>query len=118
MNMKTSALPIILYISFVLISLSTQAKVPHCIQKRINAIAAQPVWNPPATVYEYVYQNKRTFLFSSNCCDQFNELYDEECNRICAPSGGFTGRGDGKCPDFATTAKIVGKVWQDPRTRG
>ncbi len=56
------------------------------------------------------------YLFSSNCCDQFNTLYDESCNRICAPSGGFTGRGDGRCRDFNQVAKYLGKVWLDQRS--
>jgi len=78
-------------------------------------IKQEPVWNPPAQVDEYMYKNKQVFLFSSNCCDQYNMLYDNQCNLVCAPSGGFAGRGDGKCPDFFETAKHIKLIWKDPR---
>lgn len=41
------------------------------------------------------------YLFTPLCCDQFNPLYDAEGRFICAPSGGFGGAGDGKCPAWA-----------------
>src|SRR5688500_15649158 len=34
----------------------------------------------------------------SGCCDQLNPLFDAEGKYVCAPDGGFTGRGDGQCP--------------------
>lgn len=40
----------------------------------------------------------RLYLIMSPCCDQFNYLYTAEGVRVCAPSGGLTGRGDGRCP--------------------
>jgi len=86
-----------------------------CIQQKIDSIKVQPRWNPPAQVDEYIYNRKRVYLFSSDCCDQYNTLYDEACNYICAPSGGFTGRGDGRCTDFKTAAQFVRTVWKDPR---
>jgi len=89
--------------------------LPVCITKKIDMIKQEPVWNPPAQVDEYMYKNKQVFLFSSNCCDQYNMLYDNQCNLICAPSGGFAGRGDGKCPDFFETAKHIKLIWKDPR---
>ncbi len=89
--------------------------VPDCVQKKINQIKAQAKWNPPAQVNEYQYKGQRVFLFSSDCCDQFNYLYSESCTTICAPSGGFTGRGDGKCSDFDQVATFVKLIWKDPR---
>jgi hypothetical protein len=91
------------------------ADIPTCVQKKINDIKAQPKWNPPATVTEYLYNGKTVFLFTSDCCDQYNVLYDNNCNYICAPSGGFTGQGDGKCKYFYTTATLVREVWKDTR---
>jgi hypothetical protein len=38
------------------------------------------------------------YLFTPMCCDQFTRLYDAEGRFICAPSGGFSGAGDGTCP--------------------
>ena len=89
--------------------------IPSCIQARIDSIKQQPVWNPPAEITEYRYNGKRVFLFSSDCCDQFSQVVDERCNYLCAPSGGITGKGDGKCPDFDEKAELVKVVWKDER---
>jgi hypothetical protein len=89
--------------------------VPDCIQQKIQDIKSQPKWNPPAEVNEYEYQGKRVYLFSSNCCDQWNVAYDKNCTAVCAPSGGFSGGGDGKCRDFFETARHTRLVWKDER---
>ena len=91
------------------------AQVPTCIQAKIDTILNNPRWNPPAQVNEYSYKGKRVFLFSAPCCDQYEELFDENCTYLCAPSGGFTGRGDSKCPDFKDSATFVKLVWKDER---
>ena len=89
--------------------------IPACIWQKIETIKSEPKWNPPAQVDEYIYNGQHVFLFSSNCCDQFNVAYDENCKAICAPSGGIAGSGDRKCLDFSSTAKFVKQVWKDPR---
>lgn len=89
--------------------------IPACIQNKIDYIKSQPKWNPLAEVNEYIYMGKHAFLFSADCCDQYNELFDSNCNYICAPSGGITGKGDLKCTDFMTTAQFVRLVWKDSR---
>ena len=66
-------------------------------------------------VDEYIYEGKQVFLFSSPCCDQYNNLYDKDCNLICAPSGGYTGKGDNKCPEFSSKAKHIRLLWKDDR---
>src|SRR5688572_23250673 len=106
-----------LFIAFLNDSDCHKAKqaIPTCIQQKIDQIKAQPKWNPPAEVNEYIYNDRHVYLFSSNCCDQYNMLYDENCNALCAPSGGYTGRGDEKCTDFKDKAKLVGLVWKDER---
>ena len=90
-------------------------KLPVCVQDKIEAIKQQPKYNPPATVYRYKYMNKYVYLFSSDCCDQYNYLYDENCNVICAPSGGLTGMGDNKCPNFKDIATEETLIWKDDR---
>jgi hypothetical protein len=89
--------------------------IPACVQQRIDEIKKEPVWNPPAEVNEYTYRGKQVFLFTSDCCDQYIMLYDSACNYICAPAGGYTGKGDGKCGDFYTEAKDVKLIWKDSR---
>ena len=78
--------------------------IPACVQARIDSIKSIPVWNPPASVYAYVYKNQTVYSFSADCCDQFNVVIDANCKVICSPSGGITGNGDGRCPDFQKTA--------------
>lgn len=89
--------------------------MPLCIQQKIDEIKEQPKWNPPAEVHEYTYNGKRVFYFSSNCCDRYNQVFDENCVYVCAPSGGATGKGDGKCSDFSTQAQYVKLIWKDDR---
>jgi hypothetical protein len=88
---------------------------PSCIRQKIDSIKAQPKWNPPAEVWAYSYNGKTVYLFSADCCDQYTTVYDANCNFICAPSGGLTGKGDRKCEDFATVAKQLRLVWKDQR---
>ena len=88
---------------------------PACVQHKIDSIKSEPKWNPPAEVNEYIYNNKHVFLFTSNCCDQYLMLYDGSCDYLCAPSGGFAGKGDGKCADFYEKAKHVKLIWKDDR---
>jgi hypothetical protein len=89
--------------------------LPPCVLQRIEQIKNQPKWNPPAEIHEYTYEGKQVYLFSSDCCDQYIGLYDNNCNYLCAPSGGITGRGDGGCNNFYTTATYVRLVWKDSR---
>lgn len=89
--------------------------VPDCIVEKIKTIKAQPKWNPPAQVDEYLFNGRKVYLFSADCCDQYAELYDENCKLLCAPSGGITGKGDGNCPDFSTQAKHIRLIWKDDR---
>jgi len=91
------------------------SSIPKCVQAKIDSIKTLPRFNPPAEVSQYEYNGKQAFLFSSDCCDQYNILIDESCNYVCAPSGGFTGKGDMKCNDFTEKAKLVKLVWKDER---
>ena len=86
---------------------------PHCIQQRIIEIAAEDVWNPPAKVYSYFYNGKKVFLIPQHCCDIPSVLLDEDCNVICSPDGGFSGRGDGRCTDFFNMATDERLIWED-----
>jgi hypothetical protein len=92
-----------------------EAEIPACIQSKIDSIKSQAKWNPPAQVTQYTYQHKTVYLLSSPCCDQYNILVDKDCNYICAPTGGFSGKGDGRCTDFETNATLVKVVWKDNR---
>jgi hypothetical protein len=94
---------------------NSTGKIPPCIQEKITAIMERPKFNPPATVYRYKYQQQYVYLFSSDCCDQYNYVYDRFCKMICAPSGGITGKGDGRCPNFKALASEETLIWKDNR---
>ncbi|HEY2721937.1 MAG TPA: hypothetical protein VGI82_09430 [Chitinophagaceae bacterium] len=90
-------------------------RMPLCIQDKIEAIRQQPRFNPPAAVYRFLFKDKYVFLFSSNCCDQYDYVYDRDCNIICAPSGGIAGKGDGRCTNFLQMASDKTLMWKDTR---
>lgn len=86
--------------------------IPACVQQLLDEAAKSTPPVLPIQVDEYVYKGKKVYLFTADCCDFYNLVYDENCKRICAPSGGFTGGGDGKCRDFDSTAKRVKTLWK------
>jgi hypothetical protein len=88
---------------------------PDKIQTKIAELKAQPKANPAYEVWEYKYQGQQVYLVTADCCDQYTTVYDTCLNVLCAPSGGFTGRGDGRCPDFNEKATDKKLVWRDPR---
>jgi len=92
-----------------------KSKVPACVLERIEEIKKENKWNTPAEINEYEFQGKTVYLVSSDCCDQYNSLFDSDCQVICAPSGGITGKGDGKCSDFTNVAKFTKQIWKDER---
>lgn len=94
-----------------------KVNMPICIVKKIDSIKQQPVWNPPAEINEYDYRGDKIYLVSANCCDFYTIAVDANCNYVCAPSGGFTGKGDRKCADFFKNAKLIRLVWKDERSR-
>lgn len=63
-------------------------------------------------ISSYLYQGKTVYLVTPDCCDQYISLYDDNCNFLCAPSGGLTGKGDGKCPDFYDKATKGTLIWK------
>ena len=94
---------------------SINDSTPVCILKRIEEIKKEPVWSPAAEINEYSYNGQTVYLVTADCCDQFITLMSKRCEVLCAPSGGFTGRGDGNCPDFYEKAKHLRLVWKDER---
>ncbi|MFN8310063.1 MAG: hypothetical protein U0T73_08875 [Chitinophagales bacterium] len=99
----------------VLANCKKDQSVPDCIQKKIEAMKNEPVRNPPGSVWRYSYKGRTVYYIPAQCCDQYSELYDDQCNLLCHPDGGFTGKGDGTCTDFATAATGKTEVWTDPR---
>lgn len=47
------------------------------------------------------YYKSKIVYYSTYMGNDFpNNLYNEHGNFICSPDGGFSGKGDGKCPNF------------------
>jgi len=67
------------------------------IQARIAAYEAAPPEKRSTSIARVLYNGRPAYLVASPCCDRFNYLYDAKGQRLCAPSGGIAGRGDGKC---------------------
>ncbi len=86
--------------------------LPACIQSKIDSFKLKEVHEKPQKVVEYKYKGKMVYYVVMPCCDFYNEVYDDNCNFLGAPDGGFTGKGDGKLPDFFAEAKEEKVMWQ------
>jgi len=84
--------PVILAFSCKEDDLSTN--MPACIQDQWEA------WDFSIDIYSYTYRDQTVYYFPPQCCDIPSVLFDRNCNIICNPDGGWTGGGDGRCPDF------------------
>lgn len=94
--------------------LDLEKDVPNCIERKIRKIKREEVRNPPASVWEWKVDGKTYYYITSDCCDQFNYLFDDNCNEVCAPDGGFSGAGDGNCPQFNGQIEKT-LIWEDDR---
>lgn len=92
-------------------SVAIQDSVPVCIRDLIEKRKKMDPPETPEQVDEYLYKGKTVYLITAPCCDMFNDLVDDSCRRICSPTGGIHGRGDMKCDDFNTEAKLVKRIW-------
>jgi hypothetical protein len=93
----------------------TDAAVPTCIKNKIDSFKLKEAHEQPQRVVEYMYKGKKVYYVVMPCCDFFNEVYDANCKFLGAPDGGFTGKGDGKIPDFFEAAKNEKLVWGKPK---
>jgi uncharacterized protein DUF6970 len=92
-----------------------KSEAPSCIQQMIKDYENKPKQNPAATIYQYDYKGQKVYYVLAPCCDQMNIVYDSNCNIICHPDGGITGKGDGKCGDFNSSKTNPVLIWKDNR---
>lgn len=109
-----SILLLIGYLQFGCKSSDQDIGLPACIIAQIEAIKNEPIRNPSAEVWKWEDNSKVFYYFNSPCCDQYNYLYNENCEVVCAPDGGFTGKGDEKCPEFEGDINRS-LIWKDER---
>ncbi len=63
-------------------------------------------------IWKYEWKSKTVYYVITSCCDNFNLLLDENGKKLCSPDGGFTGHGDGKCPNFIKEKKNGKLIWR------
>jgi hypothetical protein len=106
--------------SFLITSvLATFAPVAFCaasqktdpVQDILNLLSQKSGMVPQA-IYQYKYKSKIVYFTEMPCCDQYNILFNKNIVEICAPSGGFAGNGDGKCPDFEDKKSSQKLLWK------
>ncbi len=95
----------------------TQSANPAWVDALIKQYEIDPVGNPPQSIWSSAYNGQVVYFIPAQCCDQYSTLYDSSGNVICAPDGGLTGKGDGKCPDFFSQRANEQLIWNDSRMR-
>jgi hypothetical protein len=105
---------IIAIVTVVCSSFTTKTKpvLPACIKQKIEAYKKMEKFEQPQSITEYEYKGKKVYYVTMACCDFLNELYDSNCNLMGHPDGGFTGKGDGKLPDFNEKKSKEKIIWQ------
>ncbi len=96
---------------------STQSANPGWVDKLIKQFETDPVGNPPLSLWRYDYGGQVVYFVPAHCCDISSVVYDASGNYLCAPDGGFSGKGDGKCADFFSQRSNEKLIWKDERTR-
>ena len=96
---------------------ATPAQKPAWVDTLIATFEAAPVANPPQRILRYRYRDEFVYYVPPTCCDRPSVLYDAKGTILCAPDGGITGRGDGKCADFRDRRSEESVIWSDARTR-
>lgn len=115
MRFKYVGVSFIFFLLFIGCNKEEPESIPNCIEQKIKTLKKEAVWNPPAKIYSYTYQNRTVYFFPQRCCDFPSELYDEDCTLLCLPDGGITGQGDGTCADFFSERSNEKLVWKDSR---
>lgn len=90
------------------------ASLPEWLRIKTGQFEALPADRAPLGVWRITHKGKSAFYLVSPCCDQYNPLFNAEGNEICNPSGGFTGKGDGRCPTPMDRGTKAALVWSHP----
>ena len=86
--------------------------VPEWLATIIDQLEHPPVSNPPEFIARYEYQGQTVYYVGPRCCDIPSTLYIAAGTVLCAPDGGFTGSGDGRCPDFILARSDEKILWR------
>ena len=89
-------------------------RTPRWLAAKLKGFEDSAAVNPPEFVASYTYQGHLVYYISPRCCDQYSVLYDSTGAELCAPDGGITGRGDGRCPEFVAQRTNEKILWRPP----
>ncbi len=96
---------------------AAQSSNPAWLDQLIKEFESDPVANPPLSIWKYEYNGQMVYFVPAHCCDITSIVYDAQGTVVCAPDGGLTGKGDGKCSDFFDKRMGEQLIWQDSRTQ-
>ena len=94
---------------------STRVEVsglPEWLRIRLADYDALPGPAAPRAVYEVPWRGGVAYYVQAGCCDQLDPLVDANGVLLCHPTGGFTGRGDGKCLEELPAIAHRREVWR------
>jgi hypothetical protein len=80
---------------------------PAEVFERARARRAEPVTR-------HLMYGRACYYVASPCRDLHNPLYDAQDQYVCAPDGGFTGRGDQRCPADIRVDSAAGVLVPNP----
>lgn len=100
---------------FALFQIQMGGPIPAWLQEIIDGFEAGGVLYSAHYVWQYRYGGELVYYIPAICCDHYSTLYDIYGVRVCRPSGGFSGNGDGQCPDFFDVRTNEVLIWEDPR---
>ena len=69
----------------------------------------------PQQIWQLTYEGKPAFYLVEPCCDRMNTLHDAAGYARCAPPGGVSGKGDGRCPAPLPPSDQMRLVWERAR---
>jgi len=118
-NLLSLAIVSFLFISSFFLSISceknpTEPQFPDCMRAKVDSIIARPVNFKPAELWLWRINGVRYYYLTSPCCNNYDYLYDSDCNIYCAPTGGTNNQGDGTCNLQGKKIKRV-LLWKDAR---
>ena len=68
----------------------------------------------PKVVNLYSWNGDEVIVVDKGCCDMYVEVYETaQCDYVCAPEGGITAFGDGRCPTFYDEATFIQNVYTE-----
>lgn len=92
----------------------SSTSLPEWLRVKIGQYEALPADRAPLGIWRITHNGQPAYYLYSPCCDQHNPLFSAGGKEVCNPSGGFTGRGDGKCPQPMDQGTKATLVWSHP----